>query len=805
LIVYQATKSQFLHDTHSDDIERIVGDAFKRQMGWGVGIREVRSWKESLTCMAKVLTDEEIPADIGVAIEYNIPQTCKRVDLLLTGKSHSGEPRVIIVELKQWETAQLSPKDAIVSTYVGGALREVSHPSYQAWSYAALLEGFNEAVYDGAITLQPCAYLHNYKPDGIISHDHYAPYVERAPLFLTGASERQRLGAFIRAHVKYGDDLNLLYKMEHGRIRPSKMLADSLAGMLKGKQEFVLIDDQKLVYESALALSREAKKDSKRVLIVEGGPGTGKSVVAINLLATLTQQRQNCRYVSSNSAPRQVYESRLTGHFRATHIRNFFSGSGAFVNSEEGSFDTLIVDEAHRLNEKSGFYGNLGTHQIKELIAAASCVIFFIDEDQRVHWKDVGSRELIRQFATEANAPVVEMTLESQFRCNGSDGYLAWLDNTLGVRGTANPLLNSGSFDFRVMDSASDLHSLIEQKNIVNNKARVVAGYCWDWVSRHDAGAFDINIPEGNYRRRWNLNSDDKRWIIAPNSVNEVGCIHTCQGLELDYVGVIVGDDFVVRDETILCRAEKRSADDYSIRGWRTAMEADPTGATKRLDIIIKNTYRTLMTRGMKGCFVYCTDKETANFFKSRLQVVEASAGPLALANEHQSVGDNVLPFRILKRASVKPYENAVPLIDLKIAAGAFGDFQTLQIEDAEWVTLPDIYRPRPGLFVAQVVGESMNRRIPNGSWCLFRANPTGTRAGKVVLAQHRAIEDPELGGSFTVKVYRSTKSVDGVDGWQHLSILLEPDSDDGSFMPLVFGPEVAEQVRIVAELLGVL
>lgn len=806
MIVYQATKSKFLHDTHSDDIERIVNDAFKEQLGWSVGSSEVRSWRESLTSMAKVLMDEEIPSDTGVAIEYNIPQSSKRVDLLLTGKNDTGEPRVIIVELKQWQTAELSRKDAIVSTFVGGAKREVSHPSYQAWSYAALLEGFNEAVYGESIKLKPCAYLHNYEPDSVIAHEHYATYVERAPIFLAGQSERQRLATFIKQHVKYGDDLDLLYKIDHGRIKPSKMLADSLAAMLAGKREFVLIDDQKVVYETALALARESTKSSKSVLIVEGGPGTGKSVVAINLLVALTQEKHNCRYVSRNAAPRAVYESRLTGHLRATHIRNLFSGSGAFVNTEQGTFDTLIVDEAHRLNEKSGLYGNLGTNQIKELIEASSCSVFFLDEDQRVTWKDIGSRQMIRQFAAESGAVVSEVVLESQFRCNGSDGYLAWLDNTLGVRPTANQMLDADAFDFQVIDSAAQLHALIEKKNRVNNKARVVAGYCWDWVSRSDPNAFDVVIPESGYRKRWNLTSDSSLWIVAPNSVDQVGCIHTCQGLELDYVGVIVGDDLVVRDGAVVTQAEKRSKHDHSIRGWKAALKLDAAGTRERLDLIIKNTYRTLMTRGMKGCYVYCTDPETAAYFRSRLTPVAAEASDRSVtANESFVASSNVLPFRILKPASVKPYKNAVPLIDLKIAAGAFGDFQMLAADDTEWAELPKIYRPQPGLFVAQVIGESMNRRIPNGSWCLFRSNPGGTRNGKVVVAQHRAIEDVELGGSFTIKIYRSSKVADEEEGWRHTSVQLEPDSDDSTFQPLVFGPEVAGQLRIVAELIDVL
>ncbi|WP_395685790.1 DNA/RNA helicase domain-containing protein [Caenimonas koreensis] len=807
MIVYQATKSVFLRDTHTDDIERIVGDSFRRTLGWTAGASEVRSWKESLTSMAKVLIDEEIPDDVGVAIEFNIPQSSKRVDLLLTGKNQAGEPRVIVVELKQWQSAQLSAKDAVVSTYVGGSVREVSHPSYQAWSYAALLEGFNEAVYDGGISLRPCAYLHNYQADSVIGHAHYATYVERAPVFLAGADERQKLCAFIKQHVKYGDDLNLLYKIDNGRIRPSKMLADSLVGMLQGKQEFVLIDDQKVVFESALALARQASADSKRVLIVNGGPGTGKSVVAINLLARLTQEQQNSRYVSRNAAPRAVYEARLTGSFRATHIRNLFSGSGAFVETQPAAFDTLIVDEAHRLNEKSGLYANLGTNQIKELIDASSCSVFFLDEDQRVTWNDIGSRDLIRSFAQSAGAQVSEMSLESQFRCSGSDGYLAWLDNALGVRKTANPFLEDDSFDFRIFDSPTELHAAIREKNKRANKARVVAGYCWDWASKRDPLAYDIVIPHSNYSKRWNLDKSDRAWIIAADSIEEVGCIHTCQGLELDYVGVIIGDDFVVRGETIVCRAEKRSRHDRSIRGWKAARKHDPSGTKARLDSIIKNTYRTLMTRGMKGCYVYCTDQETAAYFRSRLRKVpsEAAAAPQEAETSPEAPSGNVLPFRVLKPGRVRPYQNAVPLFDLKIAAGSFGDFQSAKVSDCEWVELPAMFSPQPGMFVAQVVGESMNRRIQNGAWCLFRANPTGTRVGKVVVAQHRSIEDPELGGSFTVKVYRSAKRAAVAGEWRHTSISLEPDSDDPSFRPLVFGPDAGEDLRIVAELICVL
>ena len=223
--------------------------------------------------------------------------------------------------------------------------------------------------------------------------------------------------------------------------------------MLAGQQEFVLVDDQKVVYETALSLAKCATDQSKQVVIVQGGPGTGKSVVAINLLVALTALRLVAKYVTKNAAPRDVFESVLAGTHRKSQISNLFSGSGAFTETRANVFDALVVDEAHRLNEKSGLFGNLGTNQIQELIGAAKCSIFFLDEDQRVTFKDIGEQSEIARFSQSAGASVTTLELASQFRCNGSDGYLAWLDSTLGIRPTANETLDVEEFDFRVFTS----------------------------------------------------------------------------------------------------------------------------------------------------------------------------------------------------------------------------------------------------------------------------------------------------------------------------------------------------------------
>ena len=808
MIIYQASKSQFLHHALRDDIEDVMSRHYRSATGHGVGPSEIQAWKHSLLEMAKVLGDVEIPDDAGVAIEYQLPQSSKRIDFVITGEDASARTKVVIVELKQWSESRRSEKDAIVWARRGGRAgeREGPHPSYQAWSYAAYLQDFNAAVQDGAMTLQPCAYLHNHPRDGEIDHPHYRDHLERAPLFL--ARERTKLQAFIRDHVRYGDRKGALYAIESGRIRPSKMLIDSVAGLLQGKPEFVLIDDQKVAHETILQADACAEH-KKQVVIVQGGPGTGKSVIAINLLGALIARKRNVRYVSKNAAPRAVYEAKLTGTFTKTRISNLFCGSGAFVNDDADSYDTLIVDEAHRLNEKSGLYRNLGDNQVKELIRSARCTVFFVDDDQRVTLLDIGHTEELRRHARELGAEVTELELSSQFRCNGSDGYLAWLDDTMDIRESANPTLNVAEYDFRVFDNPADLHALVELKNRTNNRSRVVAGYCWKWPSKKDGQAWDIELPQFDYRRRWNLDKDGSLWIVTPGSVEQVGCIHTCQGLELDYVGVIIGPDLAYRDGRIVTDATKRASSDQSVKGLKSMLKTEPESARALADAIVKNTYRTLMTRGMKGCYVYCTDAPLAAYLRSRLRVADAAIAAdevETFAPRSASAPSNVVPLRRVTKQERDAGVVAAPVIDLQFAAGVFSDEQAVEDGADDWVALPDWVRPQPGLFVAQVVGESMNRRIPNGSWCLFRANPTGTREGKVVVVQHRSIADPETGGRYTVKIYASEKVPDEDGGWKHERITLRPDSDRPGFGPIVITLGQHEDgFSVVAEMLMVL
>ncbi len=577
----------------------------------------------------------------GVAIEFKIPYTSKRVDFLISGKKGEKNP-VVIVELKQWSAVEvISGKEAIVKTVINRAKVETTHPSYQAWSYAALIKDYNENAQNEEIGLYPCAYLHNYSYSGEhnpLTDKVYQYYIEQAPVFLKG--DAQKLRNFIKRYITYGDYKENLYKIEHGRIRPSKSLQDSLCNMLKGNQEFVMIDDQKVVFEQAVYLAKEAlRTNTKQVLLVTGGPGTGKSVLAINLLVELTKQSMVCQYVTKNAAHRNIYATKLKGDFRKGLIDNLFKGSGSYVDAPKDEFDALIVDEAHRLNEKSGMFSNLGENQTKEIIQASNFSIFFIDERQRVTLKDVGSIDEIKKYSSENGAELTIMNLESQFRCNGSDGYLAWIDDVLQIRETANADFIGGQYDFRVYTDPNELRKEIERLNKKNNKSRIVAGYCWNWdkVGQTNPDYFDIELPKYDFKMSWNL-GNTATWAIDENSISECGCIHTCQGLEFDYVGVIIGNDMRYRNGDVITDHTKRAKTDNSLKGLKKMLKEDPKKAKKLADEIIRNTYRTLMTRGQKGCFVYCTDSKLALYLKDRYEMGKKSG--YELSTSYQGVAE---------------------------------------------------------------------------------------------------------------------------------------------------------------------
>ena len=613
MLAYLATKGQFLID--APNIEDKVKDAVFRHLHLRVGPAEYNSWRNSLgNAMFHVMNSNAIPDDAAVAVEYRLNGRRFRIDFMIGGTDSSGNEAVSIIELKQWTDIKFSDLGEHVRTAVGGGVHDEQHPSYQAWSYLTHLRDFNEYAYSNQLNINAGAYLHNCTDDAVVRDARFSEITSRAPVFIKG--EIQALREHVSGVIHEGIGIELFQDLDSAVIRPSKQLADAVGGMLEGKDEFVLLDDQKTALERIIQATNYAQDAQKQVLIINGGPGTGKSVISINALARITSSRLNARYVTPNGAPRKVYESKLSGIIPGDTFKHLFTGSGSFWDSEEDTYDALIVDESHRLTMKSGFMKNLGENQIKEIINAARTSVFFIDEAQKVTWADVGEIDSIEEAAELAGAQVHHLTLSSQFRCGGSDDFLAWLDDALGVQSTPDHYFSTERFDFQIFDSVKELEKTIREKNKESNKARLVAGYCWEWVSRKDSESFDIVFPAENFKMKWNLSASSQTWIIQPNSVNEVGCIHTCQGLEVDYVGVIVGDDLVARSGELVTQPSKRAKSDKSLNGFKKAMKESPIEAELKADEIIRNTYRTLMTRGMKGCYVYFSDEATAEYFK---------------------------------------------------------------------------------------------------------------------------------------------------------------------------------------------
>ena len=406
--------------------------------------------------MALILSDSRIDDDVQVAIEYQIPFTSKRVDFMVGGSDGKSD-NIVITELKQWESCKATSRENVVIAFTGGAERDVAHPSQQAYSYAKLIENFNEDVREQNINLIPCAFLHNYKEENRkeICNPKYKEAIDDAPVFLE--NDADKLQDFLIKYVSKPSNKNLFEIVEYGKLKPSKSLQDSIGQIMNGNSEFEMIDEQQVAYATVLKLVENTiSNKEKHTIIVQGGPGTGKSVIAINLLSKIINNGFSCIYVTKNSAPRSAFASTLTkGKHSVSYLRGLFKGSGCFYDVPSNSYDCILCDEAHRLNEKSGMFSNLGENQVKEIINASKISVFFIDEDQIISTKDIGTIKEIKKWANQLGSKIHfndSLILKSQFRCNGSDGYLAFLDNVLEIRETAN---NEFDIDYDLMEFIS--------------------------------------------------------------------------------------------------------------------------------------------------------------------------------------------------------------------------------------------------------------------------------------------------------------------------------------------------------------
>ncbi|MEW5747558.1 MAG: DUF2075 domain-containing protein [Candidatus Thermoplasmatota archaeon] len=619
--LYSGSSEQFIEDTYQNQIAEKLRLSFFEQYGHNPSGGEVNSWRNSLRSISMVFQHADL-LDHGVMVEYQLPLTSRRLDCLICGHDGTGRDNAVIVELKQWD--RCSPADGAneVLTWVGGSEREVLHPSVQVGQYRNYLEDTHTAFYDGSspIRLNACTYLHNYSPveDDAILAEKFSAVIERNPLYTM--SDVDSLEGYLTSWLSGGHGLETLRRVEESKCRPSKKLMDHVGSVIKGKPEYILLDDQLVVYDKVLACAKGGFHDRKKsVMIVRGGPGTGKSVIAINLMADLLLKGFNAQYATGSRAFTETLR-KVIGPRGGVQFKYFNS----YTEADYNSIDVLLADEAHRIRENSSSRFTARAKrstapQIDELLRAAKVSVFFIDDHQVVRPGEIGSTEYIRNCAGRLGCSVFEYELETQFRCAGSEAFVGWVNNTLGVQRTANALWNPREeFDFRIMKGPEEVERAVLERVAEGHTGRMVAGFCWPWSDPRPDGTLVDDVVVGDYRRPWNARPEARRlakgipkamtWAYDPNGIRQVGCVYTAQGFEFDYGGVIFGEDLVY---------------DLDAQGWRGQSEYSHDKVVKRsrerFTDLVKNTYRVLLTRGMKGCYVCFLDRDTERFVKSRI------------------------------------------------------------------------------------------------------------------------------------------------------------------------------------------
>jgi uncharacterized protein len=430
-----------------------------------------------------------------------------------------------------------------------------------------------------------------------------------------------KLQNFLAAHLSGGKGGEVLRRVEESTVRPSKKLMDHVAQMIRGQKEYVLLDEQMVVYQRVLAAASTTSDARKRtVVLVKGGPGTGKSVIAINLMADLLTRGLDANYATGSRAftttLRKVIGNRGSAQFK------YFN---SYAEAKPGQVDVLIADEAHRIRENSSNRytpkaKRSVTPQIEELIAASKTSVFFIDDRQIVRPGEVGSSELILATAKKKKCAVYEYKLEAQFRCSGSDAFVNWIDNTLGIERTANILWTGEErFEFKIFDSPGSLERAIRVHAEAGATARLVAGFCWPWSDPRRDGNLVEDVVVGNWKRPWNAKPEATHlakgipkavlWANDPAGIDQVGCVYTAQGFEFDYVGLIFGRDLRYDFDQKIWRGYPEESNDPVVKRSRD-----------RFTDLVKNTYRVLLSRGLKGCYVTFLDKDTEKFFRSRIE-----------------------------------------------------------------------------------------------------------------------------------------------------------------------------------------
>jgi hypothetical protein len=621
--LYKGSTTEFITDAVQRRVAEKLGDAYYEFFRFRAAASEFNSWQNSLTALTSQLQFAKL-LDNGIALELQLPLTSARLDVMLTGHDEAGLERAVIVELKQWSSVEKSEIDNCVLTYLGGKLREVPHPALQVANYRQYLADMNSVFSDetAPISLDACAWLHNLGESSYerLMEPRFSDVLRQAAIY--GGRDAFEFQKFLTDRLSAGRGMTVLDKIDGGKFAPSKGLMKHAAGVIKGDPVYTLLDDQIVAYNLILGLARRGlrAKSPRAVVAVRGGPGTGKSVLALNVMAELLQESKNVQHATGSRAFTLSLRNRL-----GTRVRPLLQYFNSYASAEPGTIDVLIMDEAHRVRATSN---NRFTPkakksdraQIDELVEAARVSVFFVDDHQTVRPDEIGSSAVIREAAVRHGARYYETDLHTQFRCAGSDGFVDWLDQLLEIRKTGVQTLDADEpFDFRIAETPFELERLIRTKSDEGYSARLAAGFCWPWSEPRSDGTLVDDVRIGEFHRPWNAKPDAARlakgipksdaWATDPAGLEQIGCIYTAQGFEFDYVGVIFGPDLVFDPTTQEWKGVPAASHDRMVR----------TRAGARFTDCIRNAYRVLLTRGMKGCYVHFMDGETEAHVRSRV------------------------------------------------------------------------------------------------------------------------------------------------------------------------------------------
>lgn len=885
-VAYSATKDVFVRDVILNQFIPKMREG-ARLNHIGNGDSEIRSWQSNAPSIQNLLELSQVPNDVIVSFEYKVPNG-GRIDCMLYGEGNNGLKNVIHLELKQWSNNSVSELYDTgvfrVDAYTGGSYRAVCHPSQQVLNYQTHLLNFVEELNADDTNLEGLAYCYNYDSDATpnaLYANHYRAILDQYRLY--SGNEIEPLASRIHELLCNGSGMEIFNRVTTSRIRQSKTLLDAAANMFKGITEFSLLDDQITASETIFAEVKKAgKKKGKTVIIVKGGPGTGKTVIALHVLAQMAQEGKasNIYFTTRSKALRESLRERLQNislqdgsKLNASDlISNIFHFKPHYF--EESEVDLLLVDEAHRVQKSANYMGDkffeqTYLSQVTSLIYCSKVCVFFIDDKQAIKTDEIGNSEDIeaaarnytKSVADYANSDffqkilknkkslakaesdrtllavhpvpenygmiakldskinelrreitkedcisevkstlttpinIIQLELKSQFRCNGSDNYLDWLDEVLYKSyDLVKTSFGDQEYDFQIFDTPQALYGKIKSLDNPNGHpkqvARIAAGYCWRWSTQlapdgdliKDVKIGDFEMPwetnnvraRGQYRDKYAGSADT--WAIEPQGINQVGCIFSIQGFEIDYIGVILGPDI-----------QYDSANDCLIGkvGNNVAVQSSDSIEYTRH---IRNAYRVLMSRGKKGCFVYCCNPEVATFLercqKKQAKIVEMNNDVLMSTKELQPTRTIIIDNYDFQRKKDK--KGFIPLYSLKAACGYFEDGEMPEVEG--WIDVSGHgFKPDPeNHFVVHAKGDSMLPKIHDGDLCVFEWYKAGSRNGEIVLTQCQD-NDPEYDGKYTIKKYHS-EIVIAENGWAHTKIELIPINSE--YSPIVLDPQ---------------